>query len=302
MKLSDIRRRLNEIENINQVELCARKFRSLSSGLHTYAVKIPKGSVFFRAVPWNELKNDVSWLRYPPKKHTNRGRCNQENQPVFYCSRNYETIFAEQKDDLKLGDLFGVGRWVVNSDFYVVPIGLTEIEGKKIRALPENASFSSEHRIIHNKIRKFFINKGDQYYTQSIAISQTLLGFKLPPEYEVVDTAICFRSVEHPNIEKVPLNFVFTTSFFERYFELEKCQYQQVESINDQGVGLTALKKSVEIKGSEIIWKDAVSGWTIDASQPFGSIVIPEEGEPYEMLDEFGDKIIPELDKHNAKY
>ena len=239
MKDTTLIRNIRQFENTKSIPHAQQQFEEIVATRLKF-MPIPTNSMaVYRAVPWNTPPDQVAKLSYPPENITKRGRCNEDRKPVFYCSLNYPTVYAEQKN-LKKGMCFAVGKWIMKKPAQIIFIGLTEREldefnrscGRKV-----DFKFNDDfNRMIHKKIRRYFSQKGDKYYSQSIAISQYLQSLEFPIEKWAKESILGFISVEHPNKVSLPINFSIPISFVDENMELVQCQYEMVSSVNDHGI------------------------------------------------------------------
>jgi hypothetical protein len=98
------------------------------------------------------------------------------------------------------------------------------------------------------------------------------------------ETIICFRSVEHPNINAVPLNFVMPTRFVDKHMELIFCRYEKIKSIDDNGVDTSVLKESTNFTETTISWQ-SIGTVAVNSQNSPVTFTVPPNGNDWDIRD-----------------
>ena len=267
MKYSTLIDRLVKLERLKAIEDIEELFEKIAaSRLNFCPLPVMTGAKVYRAVPWSEAPVSVEKLSYPPSQYARLGRCNKEGEPVFYCSFNHSSVFVEQKKS-DVGATFAVGRWVINSPLQLLLVGMSEDEYFKFnhdhgRNMATIQGYDNFNKKLHAKLRRYFTEKGDRYYPQTVGISRYLQNLEFALEGYAAETLLAYRSVEHPNEGALPLNLSIPTSFVDRYMTLEACEFVKVVAVNEAEIDTEVLQRG-NIQGDAIHWEE-VEDWDIE--------------------------------------
>lgn len=306
MNSKELSRWAKKYEKIKSVEACKAALKDIAGKpLFLPSVRLNKGTKFYRIILDQNLisqnenglfdkKIDQKFFSYPPLDIENKiGRCNTIGNSVFYAAWDIDTAYIEQKEQAETGTIFRGAEWMVTNPFYIIPLGFTPDEGKRIGLYKNDQntfrSYGEMSKIFHMFLRKWFQEPSDKYYPQTIAISEWFMATRCPDEYGGRLVGIAYMSVQHPSKEKIPFNLCFSTTIADECISMIGAEYQKVIEINNEEVVVQKIAGSNTFENMKIHWPDSEQlRIRINSENP--SVTVKIENDQYVITDDKGRK------------
>lgn len=100
---------------------------------------IGPGEILYRGIKYDNLPQDLSRLREPPKEKTSINRANRAGNPVFYCSIARPVPFFEL--DIKPGDHLAISKWITVDKLITNKVGYTTTSFSNLQSNRQNPAY-----------------------------------------------------------------------------------------------------------------------------------------------------------------
>ena len=277
IKVSESRRIINQLKrtkNKAQIEILFE--RLLTS--YTYQTSfVSEGQLLYRLVKVSEKGNLPEDFSYPPEGFRFKGRCNDDDVPVFYGANSTTACLNEQKG-MKVGDQFRLGTWKVNNKLH------TRDFTKK--SIIDNV----KSRYIDKFINHVFTSLGNDCYQHSIVLSEMMFNMKIINDDENVGSV---KAIQYPSTIPTTkynelINLAIAADFSEKHLELVRCFHGEITQVKESGYDVKTLYSCMDVKNAQIRW---VKNGYYEVSN--SSIIFHQSDNGLQAYDEQGKPVEP---------
>lgn len=279
--LSEIRTAIDALRTLGrrgvEIDELKKHLEFLFTGYWAQCPIIPSGTLFYRAVPYDERPTHIDKLGYPPAEVVRRnGRVNRISQPVFYCSIAREAPFFELQ--CRQGTKLALSRWRTTGRLIVQSVGYTESTFARLasarkdlpkptisateRAAQEEATRALIHEFLSEEFTKEIADGEFEEYNLSIAIAERLLGKIVNTKS---DEQMEFAGIMYPTMKMRANadNFALLPSIVDKHVRLEEVEYIRVREVGDLKYEITKLDFANSWKQDGLIlWQGGPQSWT----------------------------------------
>lgn len=269
--------------NLNKLEFqtIVKRIEELTHGFQMRAFKLNKGQVLYRSNAYDFKPENVSFFSYPPKDKVNGyQRCNAPKSPMFYCTPDPKTTYAELR--LNAGDHVYLSKWVVNSDSLLIADPIQDVDDVDLPPVLEviNTYFESKYlQPIHSDF--------SEQYKITAAIASVLVGT------EVRGSENQFSGLHYPSVADCnrSSNLVLFPSEVDKHLTLKQVDEVKILKFDGERSEHKFIDFSSTFNSNgDIAWKGARRTYTVPKS---GVLSIKSGGDDILATDDMGNIVEP---------